>query len=81
MQVTYSNNILGRIFNGVGEPLDGGSSLQPDPKVAIESASVNPMKRVLASKMIRTNVPMIDLFNTLVEKSKNSHLFSFRRTL
>ena len=70
MQVTYSNNILGRIFNGVGEPLDGGSSLQPDPKVAIESASVNPMKRVLASKMIRTNVPMIDLFNTLVESQK-----------
>jgi V/A-type H+-transporting ATPase subunit B len=70
MQVTYSNNILGRIFNGIGEPLDGGSSLQPDPKVPIESASVNPMKRVLASKMIRTNVPMIDLFNTLVESQK-----------
>ncbi len=70
MQVTYSANILGRIFNGIGEPLDGGSSLQPDPKVTIESASVNPMKRVLASNMIRTNVPMIDLFNTLVESQK-----------
>jgi len=70
MQVTYSANILGRIFNGTGEPLDGGSSLQPDPKVTIESASVNPMKRVLASNMIRTNVPMIDLFNTLVESQK-----------
>lgn len=70
MQVTYSNNILGRIFNGVGEPLDGGSSLQPDPKVSIESVSVNPMKRVLASNMIRTDVPMIDLFNTLVESQK-----------
>ena len=70
MQVTYSANILGRMFNGTGEPLDGGSSLQPDPKVTIESASVNPMKRVLASNMIRTNVPMIDLFNTLVESQK-----------
>lgn len=70
MRVTYSNNILGRIFNGVGEPLDGGSDLQPDPKVSIESASVNPMKRVLASKMIRTQVPMIDLFNCLVESQK-----------
>jgi V/A-type H+-transporting ATPase subunit B len=70
MEVTYSSNILGRIFNGVGEPLDGGSDLQPDPKVPIESASVNPMKRVLASKMIRTDVPMIDLFNTLVESQK-----------
>jgi len=70
MKVTYSNNILGRIFSGTGEPLDGGSSLQPDPKVSIESASVNPMKRVLASKMIRTDVPMIDLFNCLVESQK-----------
>jgi len=70
MRVTYSNNILGRIFNATGEPMDGGSTLEPDTKVPIESASVNPMKRVLASKMIRTNVPMIDLFNCLVESQK-----------
>jgi len=70
MRVTYSNNILGRIFNATGEPIDGGSTLQPDTKVSIESASVNPMKRVLASKMIRTNVPMIDVFNCLVESQK-----------
>jgi V/A-type H+/Na+-transporting ATPase subunit B len=70
LQVTYSNNILGRIFNGIGEPMDGGSDLEPDPKVTITGASVNPMKRVLASKMIRTDVPMIDLFNCLVESQK-----------
>jgi V/A-type H+/Na+-transporting ATPase subunit B len=70
MQVTYSPNILGRIFNGIGEPMDGGSNLAPDPKVNILSASVNPMKRILASKMIRTNVPMIDVFNCLVESQK-----------
>jgi len=70
MRVTYSNNILGRIFNATGEPMDGGSTLEPDTKVSIESASVNPMKRVLASKMIRTNVPMIDVFNCLVESQK-----------
>jgi V/A-type H+-transporting ATPase subunit B len=44
--------------------------LKPDPKVTINGASVNPMKRVLASKMIRTQVPMIDLFNCLVESQK-----------
>ncbi|CCE23338.1 V-type ATP synthase subunit B [Methylotuvimicrobium alcaliphilum] len=70
MRVTYSANILGRIFNGTGEPMDGGSMLKPDPKVTINGASVNPMKRVLASKMIRTQVPMIDLFNCLVESQK-----------
>ncbi|WP_198244624.1 V-type ATP synthase subunit B [methane-oxidizing endosymbiont of Gigantopelta aegis] len=70
MQVTYSANILGRIFNGVGEPMDGGSSLAPDPKVSIESVTVNPVKRLLASNMIRTNIPMIDVFNCLVESQK-----------
>ncbi len=70
MQVTYSDNILGRIFNSLGEPMDGGSALKHDPKVAIDGPSVNPVKRILASKMIRTNVPMIDVFNCLVESQK-----------
>ncbi len=70
MRVTYSENILGRIFSGTGEPMDGGSSLEPDPKINITGPSVNPMRRVLASKMIRTDVPMIDLFNCLVESQK-----------
>jgi len=70
MQVTYSPNILGRIFNSLGEPMDGGSNLSHDPKSAIDGPSVNPMKRILASKMIRTNVPMIDVFNCLVESQK-----------
>jgi len=70
MRVTYSANILGRIFSGTGQPIDGGSSLEPDPKVGIAGPSVNPMQRILASRMIRTNVPMIDVFNTLVESQK-----------
>lgn len=70
MRVTYSPNILGRVFSGTGEPLDGGSSLEPDAKVEIGGPSVNPMRRVLASKMIHTQVPMIDLFNCLVESQK-----------
>ena len=70
MQVTYSNNILGRVFNGTGAPMDGGATLKDDPKVDIGGPSVNPMRRVLASKMIRTDVPMIDVFNCLVESQK-----------
>lgn len=70
MQVTYSPNILGRVFRGAGEPIDGGPDLAQDPKVDIGGPSVNPMRRVLASKMIRTDVPMIDLFNSLVESQK-----------
>ncbi len=70
MQVIYSGNILGRVFDGSGKPMDGGAELADDPKVPIGGPSVNPMRRVLASKMIRTNVPMIDVFNCLVESQK-----------
>jgi V/A-type H+-transporting ATPase subunit B len=70
MKATYSDNILGRVFRGTGEPIDGGPELSQDPKVTIGGPSVNPMRRILASKMIRTNVPMIDVFNCLVESQK-----------
>lgn len=70
MTVTYSGNILGRVFRGTGEPIDGGPDLSQDPTVPIGGPSVNPMCRILASKMIRTNVPMIDVYNCLVESQK-----------
>ena len=70
MKVTFSRNVLGRIFGGTGNPIDGGPDLSHEPKVDIASPTVNPMRRVLASKMIRTDVPMIDVFNCLVESQK-----------
>lgn len=70
MTATYSGNILGRVFRGTGEPIDGGPDLSQDPRVAIGGPSVNPMCRIMASKMIRTNVPMIDIYNCLVESQK-----------
>lgn len=70
MRATYSPNILGRVFRGAGQPMDGGPDLSHDPKVAIAGPSVNPMRRQLASRMIRTDIPMVDLFNCLVESQK-----------
>jgi V/A-type H+-transporting ATPase subunit B len=70
MQVIYSENILGRVFRGTGEPIDGGPDLSLDTRVEIDGPTVNPMRRVLASKMVRTDVPMIDVFNCLVESQK-----------
>jgi V/A-type H+-transporting ATPase subunit B len=69
-QVTYSGNILGRIFSGTGEPIDSGPELTAEPKIQIGGPTVNPTMRVLPQKMIRTNVPMIDVFNSLVESQK-----------
>ena len=70
LQVTYSDNILGRIFDGAGAPIDGRPELSHDPRVNVAGPTVNPTMRVLASRMIETEVPMIDLFNCLVESQK-----------
>jgi V/A-type H+-transporting ATPase subunit B len=70
MKVNCSSNILGRVFSGSGLPIDNGPILEQDDKIPIRTPTVNPTKRVLASKMIRTNIPMIDVFNCLVESQK-----------
>lgn len=70
MKTIYSNNILGRVFRGNGSLADNGPDLANDNSISISTPSVNPVCRALASKMIRTNVPMIDVFNCLVESQK-----------
>ncbi len=70
LDVVYSPNILGRIFRGSGEPMDGGPDLSADPRVPVGGPTVNPAMRVMPTKMIETRVPMIDLFNCLVESQK-----------
>ncbi|NBC49118.1 MAG: V-type ATP synthase subunit B [Gammaproteobacteria bacterium] len=70
MRATYSANVRGRVFRGDGTPFDTGPNLSQDPKIEIDGPSANPSRRLLASKMVRTNVPMIDIFNSLVESQK-----------
>ena len=69
MQVSFSEDLLGRVFNGSGEPIDKGTPLTENMK-PIGGPSVNPTKRILANRMMRTNIPMIDMFNTLVVSQK-----------
>ena len=69
MRVSFSEDLLGRIFNGSGEPRDRGPALTDNMK-PIGGPSVNPTKRILANRMMRTNIPMIDMFNTLVVSQK-----------
>lgn len=70
MQTPYSANILGRVFDGSGEAIDGGPDLSAEPRIDIGGPTVNPAERAVPNKMIRTDVPMIDVFNTLVESQK-----------
>ncbi len=69
MRVSFSGALLGRIFNGSGEPRDKGPELEGN-WVEIGGPSVNPAKRIIPKNMVRTGIPMIDTFNSLVESQK-----------
>ncbi len=69
MEVSFSDDLLGRVFNGSGEPRDNGPELTEN-LIHIGGPSVNPSKRIIPREMIRTGIPMIDLFNTLVKSQK-----------
>jgi len=69
MMVSFSEHLLGRIFDGTGVPRDNGPALTEN-MIPIGGPSFNPAKRILPKKMVRTGIPMIDVFNTLVESQK-----------
>ncbi len=69
MQVNFSDNMIGRIFNGSGVPRDNGPDLKEN-LIEVSGPSVNPARRIIPSEMIRTNIPMIDIFNSLVKSQK-----------
>lgn len=69
MEATYGPDILGRRFNGAGEPIDMGPKVTGE-KIGIGAPSFNPVKRIVPRDMVRTNIPMIDVFNCLVKSQK-----------
>lgn len=69
MQVSFTDNLLGRIFNGSGLPLDKGPALMEN-LIEIGGPPVNPACRTIPTHMIRTGIPMIDVFNSLVVSQK-----------
>ncbi len=69
MKVAFSENMIGRIFDGSGMPRDKGPSLVEN-LIEIAGPTVNPAKRIIPSRMIKTNIPMIDVFNSLVVSQK-----------
>lgn len=69
MQVVFSEGLLGRRFNGAGASIDNGPELLGEP-IDIGTPSFNPVKRIIPRKLVRTNIPMIDVFNCLVKSQK-----------
>ncbi len=69
MEIPFSDSLLGRVFTGSGVPRDNGPLIEENP-IAIGGPSVNPAKRIIPRHMVRTGIPMIDVFNTLVVSQK-----------
>lgn len=69
MQATYGDALLGRRLSGEGKPIDGGPEMVGE-QIDIGGPSLNPVRRTVPKEMVRTNVPMIDVFNCLVKSQK-----------
>lgn len=69
MQAICGDNLLGRRLNGAGEPIDLGPAITGEHN-EIGSPSFNPVRRIVPRDLVRTNIPMIDVFNCLVKSQK-----------
>lgn len=69
MQAVWGDQLLGRRISGAGVPIDGGPEILGEP-INIGAPSFNPVRRVIPRDMVRTNIPMIDVFNCLVKSQK-----------
>lgn len=70
VQLSVSREMLGRVFNGMGEPIDGGAKLIPEAVRDINGVPINPASRKYPSEFIQTGVSTIDGLNTLVRGQK-----------
>ena len=70
MQLGVSADMLGRVFDGLGNPIDDGPEILPDARMDINGLPMNPAARVYPSEFIQTGVSAIDGLNTLVRGQK-----------
>ena len=69
-QLGVSLDMLGRVFDGMGRPIDGGAEIIPDNYLDINGLAMNPAAREYPSEFIQTGVSAIDGLNTLVRGQK-----------
>lgn len=70
MELGVSADMLGRVFDGLGRPVDGGPEILPDERRDINGLPMNPAARLYPSEFIQTGVSAIDGLNTLVRGQK-----------
>ena len=70
MELGVSEDMLGRVFDGMGRTIDGGPEILPDKRMDINGLPMNPAARAYPSEFIQTGVSAIDGLNTLVRGQK-----------
>jgi V/A-type H+-transporting ATPase subunit B len=70
IQIKLSKEILGRVFDGMGRPIDDGGEIIPEVVLDINGSPINPVARDYPSEFIQTGVSAIDGLNTLVRGQK-----------
>ncbi len=70
LTLSVSEDMVGRVFDGMGNPKDGGPELIPDAKLDINGMAINPVARDYPSEFIQTGISAIDGLNTLVRGQK-----------
>jgi len=70
MELAVSPDMLGRVFDGLGRPIDDGPEILPDKRVDINGVPINPAARDYPQEFIQTGVSAIDGLNTLVRGQK-----------
>ena len=70
LQLGVSGDMLGRVFNGMGQPIDGGPEILPEKYLDINGLPMNPAARDYPNEFIQTGVSTIDGLNTLVRGQK-----------
>ena len=70
LQLAVSGDMLGRVFNGMGQPIDGGPDILPEKYLDINGLPMNPAARDYPNEFIQTGISTIDGLNTLVRGQK-----------
>lgn len=78
IQLGVSPDMLGRVFDGMGNPIDGGPKIIPQEYLDINGTPMNPAARDYPAEFIQTGVSAIDGLNTLVRGQKTAGFLRFR---
>lgn len=70
LKTPVSRDMLGRVFNGSGKPIDGGPPVVPEAYLDISGQPINPQSRTYPQEMVQTGISTIDVMNSIARGQK-----------